>query len=242
MKKSEKEPDTKHYEYENQSLVPSIAKQLIFKYFNGQSSTFDLIHKFIARKHLQDGGLINNPNRSKTIITKALQKLSEEKLAENPSYSNWRIGKATSFIEVDDDLIDEDRIEELKSELLAEIENDFIPIEKEVGEGVGIVYCYYLPTYLELAELKKEQSWPCKIGRTDGDPLIRVLNQVSTALPEFPIIALVIKTDDPRSLERAIQNILTLNKKKISSSPGNEWYLTSPEEVLKIYEQICSFN
>jgi len=242
MKKAKKNPQQENYEFENQSLVPGIAKELILRYFNGQTTTFDLIHKLIAKKHLKDGGTINNPKRTKTIITKALQKLSEDKLAENPSYSNWRIGRTTSFREFDDDQQYDDRIEELKNELLNEIDQNVVPVEKEIGEGTGIVYCYYLPKYLELAEIKKEQFWPCKIGRTDGDPLTRVLNQVSTALPEFPVIAIVIKTDDPMSLERAIQNILTLKKRKINSSPGSEWYLTCPDEVLAIYENILSLK
>jgi len=240
MKKKEKRNEKRHYEFENQSLVPSIAKQLILDYFNGQLIKFEHISKIVLKKHLQDGGIIDKPARINGIISKALQSLAKENLAENPSYRNWRIGEIDAFSEPDNDgSPDDSGIEELKKKILKK--DDEVPIEKMVGEGDNIVYCYYLPAYLELADKRKETFWPCKIGRTDGDPLIRVLNQVSTALPEFPTIALAIKTNDARSLERAIQNILNLKKRKISSSPGSEWYLTNPDEVLNIYEKINQF-
>jgi hypothetical protein len=239
MKKSENNIENEHYEFENQSIVPSIAKQLILKYFNGQLVKFDQIKTIVIKKHLKDGGVIDNPKRVNLIISKALQYLAKEDLAENPSYSNWRIGEIISFTEQDiESSFDDNDIEEIKRELLSE--EDTVPIENEVGDGETIVYCYYLPAYQELAKINKEEFWPCKIGRTNGDPLIRVLNQVSTSLPEYPNIALKIKTEDSRSLEHAIHNILTLKKRKISSSPGSEWYLTNPDEVIDIYKRIIS--
>ena len=66
----------------------------------------------------------------------------------------------------------------------------------------------------------------------------RILSQASTALPEKPHVAIIIRTDYSIELENAIHNILTLRGRKINDSPGAEWFLTSLEEVLSIYKFI----
>jgi hypothetical protein len=81
---------------------------------------------------------------------------------------------------------------------------------------------------------ENEVVWPCKIGRTDRDPLQRVLSQASTALPEKPHISLIVKTDVASHLEAALHGILTVRNRRIDSAPGTEWFLTSPDEVLEI--------
>src|SRR5690606_42058832 len=59
--------------------------------------------------------------------------------------------------------------------------------------------------------------------------LFRSLAQAAAALPEQPYVALVIRTDDPRSLEGAIHSVLDVRRRKVENSPGKEWYLTSPD-------------
>lgn len=83
-----------------------------------------------------------------------------------------------------------------------EIDNQAVtPTAAAVGEAV---YVYYLPTYRLRAKEQGEKAWPCKIGRTDGDPLSRVLSQAATALPERPRIAIIIRTSYPIPWETAL--------------------------------------
>jgi hypothetical protein len=100
---------------------------------------------------------------------------------------------------------------------------------------------YYLPVYRQKAVLENKNCWPCKIGKTDRDPLQRVLNQASTALPENPHIALILKTDNAADLENVIHGVLAMWGKKIDTSPGSEWFLTYPEEVELIYHFIYNY-
>ncbi len=104
----------------------------------------------------------------------------------------------------------------------------------ELGFGPSAVYAYYLPTYRLRAHDLGEKSWPCKIGRTDRDPLSRVSSQAATALPERPHIALIIRTSHPGAWEAAMHDVLTLRGLQIENSPGVEWFLTSPAEILEL--------
>ena len=106
--------------------------------------------------------------------------------------------------------------------------------EVTLGSGLGSVYVYYLPTYRMRAEERSEHSWQCKIGRTEGSALDRVLSQAATALPEKPFLAIVLRTKYPRALEAALHAVLTLRGLRIEDAPGSEWFLTSPGEVIAL--------
>ena len=65
--------------------------------------------------------------------------------------------------------------------------------------------------------------------------LQRIIGQAGTCYPEFPHVALVIYCDDSAQMETALHAILKLQKKHIESAPGTEWFMTSPEEIEKLY-------
>lgn len=74
-----------------------------------------------------------------------------------------------------------------------------------------------------------------KVGRTDGDVVTRVARQISTSTPDKPRILLVIRTEDCRGLEMAIQGILRMRKRQVIGG-GDEWYVTSRDELIDIYK------
>ena len=86
-----------------------------------------------------------------------------------------------------------------------------------------------------MSTLQGKSSWECKIGRTDVDPISRIISQAGTCYPELPHIALIINCDDSNLLEKTLHDILKLKKRWLSNSPGKEWFITSPEEVEQIY-------
>ena len=65
---------------------------------------------------------------------------------------------------------------------------------------------------------------------SERDPLLRILSQGATAMPEAPRIGLIIKTDQAFMMEKALHYILALKGKRVES-PGTEWFLTNPAEV-----------
>ena len=102
-----------------------------------------------------------------------------------------------------------------------------------IGKGPESVYVFYYPAYKELAELKGQDSWPCKIGKTTGNVYERVIRH-GTHLPERSRIAFILKMTDSNLWERLPQLILKGRLKDISEAPGREWFNTTPKEILRI--------
>lgn len=94
------------------------------------------------------------------------------------------------------------------------------------GDGAGIVYGYgyaCLPDRL-------------KVGSTEVDAVQRIAAQIKTSTPDKPCLLLEIRTDQCRSLERAIHAILEVRGRKIPGG-GTEWFRVSRDEVV----EICKF-
>ena len=121
--------------------------------------------------------------------------------------------------------------ERYRQEILDEIPE----VDEVLGQGNGSVYVYYYDVYREIAEIKEERFWPCKIGMSDKDGMDRIFSQAGTAYPEAPHIALMIKCNSPRDVENALHAILKVRGQWIADAPGTEWFLTSPDDVKHIY-------
>ncbi len=206
------------YEYVDKPLTPGIAKKLIQELFAGRTVQKQEIMRIVEETHQERGGLpsqarFNNP------VTLALYNMRREGEASNPGKSdNWLIPSSIQ----DDDSVDS--------------ESNNLDIEKTIGSGKQSVYLYYYPTYRRLAKLQGEEVWACKVGRAKNDPLIRISSQTRTALPEYPKVGLIIKTDEFVLMETTIQGILKLQGKHKPDAPGTEWFITSPSEVEQIYK------
>jgi hypothetical protein len=96
-----------------------------------------------------------------------------------------------------------------------------------IGDGPGIVYAY---------------TYGCtpdrlKIGLTAGGAVERIAAQISTSTPDKPRLVLEIRTHNCTSLERAIQAVLDYRGSRIVGG-GKEWYVTTRDEVVAIFESI----
>ena len=206
------------YEYVERSLTPKIAQHLILELFAGRTVQKQEMMRVVEETHQERGGLRSQAQRNNP-VTLALYNMRQEgqatELGEN---NNWLISSSTR----DDDSVDS--------------EPDNLEPEKIIGSGKQSVYLYYYPAYRRLAELQDEEVWACKIGKAKNDPLIRISSQTRTALPEYPTVGLIIKTNEFTLMETTIQNILKLQGKHIQNAPGREWFLTSPSEVERVYE------
>ena len=174
--------------------------------------------RVVNETHREGGGL---PSRAKfnNPVTLALYNMRREGQASNlGENNNWLISSRTQ----DDDSVDS--------------EPDNLEPEKIIGSGKQSVYLYYYPAYQRLAEFQDEEVWACKIGKAGNDPLIRINSQTRTALPEYPTVGLIIKTNELALMKKTIQNILKLQGKHKADAPGREWFITSPSEVEQIYK------
>jgi hypothetical protein len=73
-----------------------------------------------------------------------------------------------------------------------------------------------------------------KIGRTDGDVVSRIVNQINESTPDRPVLHLVLATSNPSALERALHGGLVLRDRKVEGG-GKEWYRTTVADIVTIY-------
>lgn len=213
------------YKYKGLPITPSITESLTIELTNGQIVKRDDLVKRILEHHISNGGMRPEAQDFSRSVKKALEKLQQKGHASNKSYGFWAIHKNDAPVQ----------IEEATSEI---IKAEDLPTHAIYGQGEFAVYCYYFPTYKMLAEAQGKNRWPCKIGRTDRDPLLRILSQSSTALPETPFIEFVVKTQNSNLLETAIHSILQIRGQHLINSPGTEWFETNPDEVLGIIKYL----
>lgn len=218
---------TDKYKYNGLPITPSIIEYLILTLFNGRTVKRDTIVNNVLDYHISNCGLHPDAQDFTASVKKALSNMQKRNYAINKSYGFWEIND-TNLPLIEDEFL------ELENELEQNIPIDCIPSHQTYGIGSNAVYLYYFSSYRQLSELKNNDTWACKIGRTDRDPLIRILSQSATALPEKPVIELIIKTDDSLLLEQMLHSVLSIRGKHIENSPGVEWFDTNPEEVLEI--------
>lgn len=219
------------YIYKDLPITPVIIETLILKLANGKTLKRDDLVKLILEYHITNGGAKPEAQDFPRSVKKALTRLQEKGIANNKSYGFWSIESPTSSTNVTIEEPIEDR---------SKTEIESLPAHVSYGNGPNSVYCYYFPAYKELNLARGKTSWPCKIGRTDRDPLLRVLAQSTTALPEIPFIEFVIQTQNSNLLEVSIHTVLTLRGRHIENSPGTEWFDTNPDEILEIVRFIDS--
>jgi hypothetical protein len=171
------------YKYKNLPLIGSICRVLILELYGGKLISRKEIIDEVTKIHLLRGGDKARAKNVERMFKSVLSKMMKDGLAERPSYGFWKI-KQDNLIVPEDEIIDTAEIIEVVEE---EYDADYV-----FGEGSGSVYIYYYPVYMQNSINDKKTKWACKIGRSERDPILRILAQASTALPETPKIAVVI--------------------------------------------------
>jgi hypothetical protein len=226
-------PDEPPYAWSGIPATPAIVEALILERFNGQLVERRVVVNEVLRLHIARGGLQSKAGQVTSAVKKALAMMRAKGLANNPSVGYWRIGSPDAIVETHPLVVDD--FESPPPAIVSAGESlEETDAEIVLGQGNQAVYLYYLPTFRLRASDQGEQRWPCKIGQTDSDPLRRILAQAGTALPEFPVLALVIRCSSSALMERALHAILTIRGFRVHSSPGSEWFLTNPEEVARL--------
>ena len=229
---TEEEQDESEYPFVGIPLMPEAIRDLVLELYSGKTVRRNDIVTRIPEVHAERGGAAATASNLVSSVKKALQYLKREGLATNPGYGMWRIGSASGTDRSDD--VGEDSL----TEDLEDAPTNIPSSDLEFGSGSSAIYLYYFEAYKNHPDAQDDGRWPCKIGRTDRDPLQRILGQSTTALPEIPHISIVMWTPFPSHWESALHSVLRLRGQSIETAPGNEWFSTSPSEVLDLIRTI----
>ena len=117
--------------------------------------------------------------------------------------------------------------------------------QRILGEGEGKVYVFYDHRDKQETEQKGPDIWLCNVGSTTRPVEERVAEQTSEWLVP-PTIGLIIKTGYQGELEEKIQGILKVFDRQRKENrgkklKGNEWFDTSPDEVIYMVRFISKF-
>ena len=206
------------YKYFDKNLTPKMARELILELCAGQTEPKKDIVRKVDKAHVERGG--KTAETKVHPVTNALNHLKGMALADNVDTGIWKIDTKADGEAIDDESDGES--------------DDGV---RQIGSGNNSVYVYYYPNYKQCAELQGKDTWPCKIGRSEyQNPIHRILEQAGTGFPEKPEIALVIQTNVPAELEKAMHRLL--DRDRMSDAPGTEWFITNPNKVEEIYEII----
>lgn len=107
---------------------------------------------------------------------------------------------------------------------------------EKLGRGSKFVYVMYSKSARYEAILKGSEIWPLKVGRTNN-PLTRCI-QLSESGPNLLTIAFVIRSDNPKLLEKRIHAKLTDDGRLIEMPHRKEWFLSNLNQVKAIYNNL----
>ena len=217
-----------NYIYKGIELTPAVMAELVFAFYNGKQFKRQDAIKTVVDYHRENGGLLEK-NDYVSVFKKACNSALKD-ISKNKGYGVWYIAEN----EENDSISDVPDVKDEGSEVSPNEEIVQLS-DKIIGVGDKAVYVYYYDTYKQCAILKGSKVWACKVGRTDVDPIQRVLGQAGTCYPELPHIALIIRCDNSNMIETTLHTILKLRGKWMDYAPGTEWFMTSPEEIETIY-------
>lgn len=148
------------------------------------------------------------------------------------------LGRGTYYAnaaEIRDEEPEEEFVGTVEDGDIIEDEEPEMSLTKIVGTGQSEVYVYYYPAYRELAKKNGEEFYRCKIGRTSKGIESRMGRPFCTDAPERRTVAVRIRTDFPEEVEKYLHAAMKSAGRKCANVYGREWFMTNPEEVMKLY-------
>lgn len=217
---------TESYEFSGLSLTPTIFGKLLITLFDGKRFNRHAAISEVVGYHRANGGIVKKGHNPINVFKKATLDLRKKDIGlVNKGQGLWELHyHEPELVEVVTDS--------------SEVDEVMYSVDEILGTGSNAVYVYYYDAYCELARVKGEVLWPCKIGRTDCDPIQRIIGQAGTCYPELPHVALIIYCDDSNVLETAFHNIMKVKGRWMADAPGKEWFMTSPDEIKAIYTSV----
>lgn len=215
--------DSREYVYAGQPLTPSVMAELAAHLFSGRNAKRVEIARAVVDEHLRRGGLPSTADPLMQMKKALASLLRAGRVEQDSGFGRW------SFPDIESEMVEAETLPEIDD---LEDEDEPVEVEKWFGTGSELVYVYSYPAYKELATLTGKSAWPLKIGRSSSANLDRVTNQVATAVPEWPVVHIAIRCSDSRSLEKMLHSVLKVREEHVTSGPGSEWFVSSPEWIL----------
>ena len=217
---------TESYEFSGLSLTPTIFGKLLITLFDGKRFNRQAAISEVANYHRANGGIVKKGHNPINVFKKATLDLRKKDIGlVSKGQGLWELHyHEPELVEVVTDS--------------SEVDEVMYSVDEILGTGSNAVYVYYYDAYCELARVKGEALWSCKIGRTDCDPIQRIIGQAGTCYPELPHVALIIYCDDSNVLESVFHNIMKIKGRWMEDAPGKEWFITSPDEIKAIYTAV----
>lgn len=214
------------YEFIGLPLTPTIFSKLLIQLFDGKQFDRQTVISKVVDYHRSNGGIVKQGYNPINAFKRATLNLRKKDIGlVNKGQGVWELH------------YHEPKLVEVVRGSLG-IEEAVYSVDEILGAGPNAVYVYYYDVYCELAKINGETSWPCKIGRTDYNPIQRIIGQAGTCYPELPHIALIIYCDDSNALEAVFHNIMKVKGLWMTDAPGKEWFITSPDEIKAIYASV----
>ena len=212
---------TPPYPYKGQQLSKKVMKVLIVELFAGQEEARDVIYKTVYDHHMKRGGKQPDADHPEKNCGRALGELQKEDRAENLQKGEWRIFDKPP-----------PPPEPAKPKKVATKVKPEEVLYEEPGMNQSC-YAFYYPAYRELAELKGEEVWPIKIGKTEtGESAAqRVDAQSGTNVCEQPVLVFDIRCSSARKTEDFLHEHLNNKGQWKEDAPGQEWFNTNPEQI-----------
>lgn len=212
------------YEFSGLPLTPGSVAKVIFLCCRGNLTRSEIVER-VYDYHLKNGGTDSKTDKTSTVKKALATLVMKEQIPKPVVKGYYLIG---------------DKLELANENTL--FTDDIDEITNEFQETPGAIYAYYYPSYARLAHLEGKNTWPIKIGQTDGYVSTRLLAQ-ATAFPESPVVLYVINSKNPKLLESTIHSIYKLrgkscyeNTKDESISSGTEWFETNDDELHAILD------
>ena len=218
--------ETESYEFIGLSLTPTVFSRLLIQLFDGMQFDRQTVISKVVDYHLSNGGIVKPGCNPISAFKRATLNLRKKDIGlVNKGQGVWELHYHEPKL-----------VEVVRGS--SEIEEAVYSVDEILGEGPNAVYVYYYDVYRELVRINGETSWPCKIGRTDCNPIQRIMGQAGTCYPELPHVALIIYCDDSNVLEAVFHNIMKVKDRWMADAPGKEWFITSPDEIRAIYTSV----
>lgn len=105
------------------------------------------------------------------------------------------------------------------------------------GKGLEEVYVYTFKSCMEEAKSIGQEFYPVKIGYAYGygEALSRISGLVPSGLTIDAKVLFIGRCDNGRMVESKIHRSIRGDNRKIETSPGTEWFMSSAEEVAELF-------
>jgi len=203
--------------YQGQPLTRKIADEIIRNQLKGSGNITE-IAACVLKTHEKHGGLPPDPTD---------ERRSDRALESIITVGSMIVLCSNGYVEQ----VSDDRWKIHESPL------------RVFGKGSGCVYLYYNPINRD----DLSTSWVCKVGKHKKSGIKAVRTYVDKATRNWSVpatLALILKTDNYKKLEKQIQTILkdVLDRQHKRDNASREMYMTSPDQVIKIYKFLKSMK